>query len=201
MAESVVPGRKWPAPDRLRSLMERVSTGDRDAFDELYFSTSPLVFGIVLRILRSHAHAEEVSQEVYLEVWRTAVRFDADRGTTSAWLNVIAHRRAVDCVRSAERATRREERFGTTQGDVQDADTSDLVVAREEAAWLRRALSELPDGQRRALLLAYFDGRSYREVAEILDVPLGTVKTRIRDAMRRLRDRFELESWQDGREG
>lgn len=181
-----------PATDTLTVLMGRVQQGDEQAFADLYNATSRMVFGIVLRVLRNHAQAEEVSQEVYLEVWRTAIRYDVARGTTTGWLNVIAHRRAVDCVRSVERAARRD-RWHQNLSDWDQPDPMDVVVSRQEAADVRRALDNLPSGQRDAVLLAYFDGRSHREVAEILGVPLGTAKTRIRGAMRRLRLAFELE--------
>ncbi len=185
-------GRRPPAADTLTAMMSRVQQGDEQAFADLYNATSRLVFGIVLRVLRNHAQAEEVAQEVYLEVWRTAVRYDVARGTTTAWLNVIAHRRAVDCVRSGERAARRDRGYQDLS-DWDEPDPVDVVVSRQEASDVRRALDNLPPRQRDALLLAYFDGRSHREVAEILGVPLGTAKTRIRDAMRRLRSAFDLE--------
>lgn len=177
--------------DALAALVRRVRDGDEQAFGELYQATSPVVFGIVLRVLRNRAKAEEVAQEVYLEVWRTAARYDQDRGTTTAWLNVIAHRRAVDCVRSGERASRRDRSFHDVMRWSQEPDPLDVVVARHDACEVRRAVDGLPDVQRHALLLVYFDGRSHREVADILEVPLGTAKSRIRQAMRRLRATFE----------
>lgn len=176
------------------ALLRRVSERDEQAFADLYNATSRVVFGIVLRVLRNRAQAEEVAQEVYLEVWRTAVRFDVARGTASAWLNMIAHRRAVDWVRSQERRTVRDRRYTDADGGTDLPDASVAVVALDEAARVRRALGELSETQRRALVLAYFDGHSQREVAEILGVPLGTVKTRTRDALRRLRGIFEAET-------
>lgn len=171
--------------------MVRVSEGDAAAFAQFYDATSRTVFGIVLRVLRDRAQAEEVSQEVYLEAWRMATRYDAALGSPGAWLNTIAHRRAVDRVRSVERSTARELRdAGTTLGgDVQDV--SEIVVDRDEGRRVRDALAELPEAQRTALALAYYEGRTQREVAEMLGVPLGTVKTRMRDALRKLRVRLE----------
>lgn len=185
--------RPSPAAEALRLTMVRVQEGDEDAFVDFYNATSRVVFGIALRVLRNHAQAEEVAQEVYLEVWRTSMRYDVTRGTATAWLNVIAHRRAVDCVRSGARATRRDLKYHDVPREEGQPDPADIVVSRHEAYDVHRALDGLPSSQREALELAYFDGRSHREVAEILGVPLGTAKSRIRDAVRRLRVSFESE--------
>lgn len=171
----------------LTPLMAAVSRGDQQAFTQLYDATSRNVFGIVLHVLRDHAQAEEVTQEVYVDAWRQAKRFDAQRGSVSAWLNTIAHRRAVDRVRSAERSTQRELRHFETEITDMVPDPSDQAVANDEGQRVRAALALLSEGQRTAVQLAYFEGKSQREVAEFLEVPLGTVKTRIRDAMQRLR--------------
>lgn len=167
--------------------MAKVAEGDSDAFAELYNATSRTVFGIVVRVLRDHAQAEEVAQEVFLEAWRTAKRYDAKQGSPTAWLNTIAHRRAVDRVRAAERSAFRDQRHADEQTATASPDVAEEVVSRDVGARVRRALAALPEGQRTALALAYFDGRTQREVSEILDVPLGTVKTRMRDAMKKLR--------------
>ncbi len=174
----------------LAPLMAAVSDGDQQAFARLYDATSRNVFGIVLRVLRDHAQAEEITQEVYVEAWRLAKRFDSTQGSVSAWLNTMAHRRAVDRVRSAERRTQREHRHFELQADVVAADPSDQVVANDEGRRVRNALAQLSEGQRTAVELAYFQGKTQREVAEHLQVPLGTVKTRIRDAMQRLRQQL-----------
>jgi RNA polymerase sigma-70 factor (ECF subfamily) len=167
--------------------MARVASGDQAAFAEFYDATSRAVFGIALRVLRDRAQAEEVAQEVFLEAWRTATRYDASQGTPSAWINTIAHRRAVDRVRAAERSAYRDQRHADEQTAVPIPDVSEEVVSRDVGERVRRALTRLPDGQRIALALAYYDGRTQREVAEMLNLPLGTVKTRIRDAMKKLR--------------
>jgi RNA polymerase sigma-70 factor (ECF subfamily) len=167
--------------------MARASAGDEQAFAQLYDATSRNVFGIVLHVLRDHAQAEEVTQEVYVEAWRLAKRFDSEQGSVSAWLNTMAHRRAVDRVRSAERRTQREHRHFEFQADDVAADPAEQVVANDEGRRVRHALAQLSEGQRTAVELAYFQGKTQREVAEYLQVPLGTVKTRIRDAMQRLR--------------
>jgi RNA polymerase sigma-70 factor (ECF subfamily) len=171
--------------------MARVAAGDHGAFAEFYDATSRTVFGIVLRVLRDRAQAEEVSQEVFLEAWRTSTRYDQNQGTPAAWINTIAHRRAVDRVRSVERSTQRDQRHAEREVESAAPDVSDLVVAREEGGRVRRALAALPEAQRTALTLAYYDGCTQREVAELLDVPLGTVKTRMRDAMKKLRTHLE----------
>ncbi len=168
-------------------LMAQVTRGDQEAFAQLYDATSRNVFGIVLQVLRDHAQAEEVTQEVYVEAWRLATRFDSTKGSVTAWLNTMAHRRAVDRVRSAERRTQREHRHFEFQAGDRSPDPSDLVVTTDEGRRVRDALAQLSEGQRTAVELAYFQGKTQREVAELLQVPLGTVKTRIRDAMQRLR--------------
>jgi RNA polymerase sigma-70 factor (ECF subfamily) len=175
------------AGHELAELMGRIATGDQAAFADFYDATSRTVYGIVLRVLRDRAQAEEVAQEVYVEAWTSAPRFDAELGSPTGWLNTIAHRKAVDRVRSSERNLAREQRHFNAETQRVTADTSDIVVAQDESQRVREALDQLPEAQRTAVRMAYFEGRTYREVAEFLDLPLGTVKTRIRDAMKRLR--------------
>ena len=172
---------------QLIALMGRVATGDQQAFAAFYDATSRSVFGIVLSVLADRAQAEEVTQEVYVEAWRSAQRFDARQGSPSAWLNTIAHRKAVDRVRASERSRQRDQRHFEADTSVPAPDTSDIVVAHDEGRRVREALNQLPEAQRAAVQLAYFEGRTHREVAEFLEIPLGTAKTRIRDAMQRLR--------------
>jgi RNA polymerase sigma-70 factor, ECF subfamily len=182
------------AAEDLVRIMKAVAAGDQKAFTELYDATSPSVFGIVLSVLRDYAQAQEVTQEVYVDAWRTARRFDPILGTPFAWLNTIAHRRAVDRVRSVERASRREHRDAQSSIVYDVLDTADVVVAADEGRRVRDALSVLSDVQCTAVQLAYYEGRSYREVAEYLELPLGTVKTRIRDGLKRLRTQLEASS-------
>lgn len=177
-----------PAPvEELVTALRRVADGDSTAFATFYDATSRSVFGIVLSVVRDSAQAEEVTQEVYIEAWRAAPRFDPALGSPSAWLNTIAHRKAVDRVRSAERSTVRERRDADFQAARLGPDIADIVVEADEARRVRAALGRLSEPQRTALQLAYFEGRSYREVAEVLQEPLGTVKTRIRAALNRLK--------------
>jgi RNA polymerase sigma-70 factor, ECF subfamily len=172
----------------LVELMLKVAGGDQTAFAQFYDSTARTVYGIVLRVVRDRAQAEEVAQEVYVEAWTSAPRFDPELGSPTGWLNTIAHRKAVDRVRSSERNFAREQRHFDAEMQRVSVDTSDIVVAQDQSQRVRAALEQLPEAQRTAVRMAYFEGRSYREVAEFLGLPLGTVKTRIRDAMKRLRN-------------
>jgi len=171
----------------LSALMKQVCEGDQQAFAQVYDLTVRSVFGIVLHVLRDHAQAEEVTQEVYVEAWQQAARFDAGQGAVSTWLNTIAHRRAVDRVRSSERRTQREQRHAEQIPRQPVPNPSDIAIANDEALRVRAAMELLSESQRTAVQMAYFEGKTQREVAELLQVPLGTVKTRIRDAMQRLR--------------
>jgi RNA polymerase sigma-70 factor (ECF subfamily) len=171
----------------LAELMRRVSLGDHDAFARLYDGTSRSVYGIALRVLTDPAQAEEVAQEVYVDAWRMATRFDPAQGSVLAWLNTIAHRKAVDRVRSVERSRQREQRHAEASTDPPAPDVSEMVIAQDEGRRVREALQTLTPMQRAVLELAYYEGRTHREIAEFLEIPLGTAKTRIRDAMQRLR--------------
>jgi RNA polymerase sigma-70 factor (ECF subfamily) len=183
-ASSVVP----VGTASLEHLLAMVARGDHEAFEAVYDRSAPQVYGLVRRVLRDPAQAEEVAQEVFLEVWRSAASFDASRGGAMTWLLTIAHRRAVDRVRSAQAATDRDVRFGRQQVE-RDVDVvSEAVEQRLETAAVREALGSLTALQRQALTLAYYGGYTHTEVAELLGVPLGTVKTRIRDGLIRLRD-------------
>jgi RNA polymerase sigma-70 factor, ECF subfamily len=184
---TVVPMRSSTSPLELAELLRRVADGDQSAFASFYDATSRTVYGIVLRVVRDRAQAEEVAQEVYVEAWTRAPRFDPSLGSPTGWLNTIAHRKAVDRVRSSQRNLAREQRHFDTEVQQASVDTSDIVVAQDESSRVHKALEQLPEAQRTAVRLAYFEGRSYSEVAEFLELPLGTVKTRIRDAMKRLR--------------
>jgi RNA polymerase sigma-70 factor (ECF subfamily) len=145
-------------------------------------------------VVRDPAQAEEVAQEAYLEIWRQSARFDAARGSALAWMLTIVHRRAVDRVRSAESAQERDQRYAAV-GDGPEYDVVDEeVTTRMESARVRRALDSLTEVQREAVTLAYYGGYTHREVADLLDVPLGTVKTRMRDGLIRLRDALGVEA-------
>ena len=170
---------------RLVDLMSKVALGQPTAFAELYELTHRRVYGTALRVLRSSDHAEEVAQEVYAEVWTQAGKYASDKGSVFGWMNMMTHRRAVDRVRSVTAEVARDERYAATQ-DVEVDHVYDDVAAKFEAARVRGALTDLTDKQREALQLAYYEGMTQTQIAEALGVPLGTVKTRIRDALKRL---------------
>ncbi len=169
-------------------LMDRVAQGDQSAFGSLYDALAPHVHGLVLRVLRDPAQSEEVTQEVFLEVWQQAKRFDADRGRARAWITVMAHRRAVDRVRAAQASQERDLREGIKEYRESYDDVEHRVQVALESERVHKAMESLTEVQRQAIKLAYYGGYSYGEVAQALDLPLGTVKTRIRDGMIRLRD-------------
>jgi RNA polymerase sigma-70 factor, ECF subfamily len=188
---SAVPGsggRESDVSASLEALLGYVARGDQDAFSELYNRVSSQVFGVVRRVLRDPAQSEEVTQEVLVEVWRSASRFDPERGSATTWMLTIAHRRAVDRVRASQAALDRDERTGRSAHRPAFDEVVEQVETRLEHEQVRQALSVLTDLQREAVTLAYYGGYSYREVSELLDVPLGTVKTRLRDGLIRLRD-------------
>ncbi|SCG53033.1 ECF RNA polymerase sigma factor SigK [Micromonospora coxensis] len=184
-----VPDPRAEADDLLRA----VARGDEAAFERLYALVSPRVHGLVRRVLRDPAQAEEVTQEVLVEVWRTAARFDPARGSATAWVFTIAHRRAVDRVRSEQAGAERVRRVAAGSGETPYDEVAEEAAARLERQQVRRCLTELTQVQREAITLAYYGGHSYREVAGLLDTALPTVKTRMRDGLIRLRDCLGVE--------
>jgi len=177
-----------PRPDRadLAALLARVAVGDRAAFEAVYDRVAAPVFGTVRGVVRDPGLTEEVTQEVFVEVWRAASRFDAGKGSPMAWVAMIAHRRAVDRVRSEQRSADRDRRAASSVIAYDDvAETVEDNLDRER---VRRCLRALTDLQREAVTLAYYGGYTYREVASLLKVPAGTVSTRMRDGLIRLRD-------------
>ncbi|WP_182524990.1 ECF RNA polymerase sigma factor SigK [Nocardioides dongkuii] len=177
-----------PAGPDLAELLKLAGRGDQQAFARLYDATSARVFGLAVRVVRDPAQAEEVVQEAFLEIWRTAARYDPDKGSPFAWLLTIVHRRAVDRVRSAEASTRRDTTYHHQSQPVPHDATAEAAQASLEARRVRTALVSLTPVQREALELAYFGGYTHTEVAGLLDLPVGTAKTRIRDGLIRLRD-------------
>ena len=188
-----VTGRQRQAA-RLADLLDRSARGQEAAFAELYDLTSSRIYGVVVKVLRSPDLAAEVTQEVYVEIWRQASRFSAERGSVLAWMVTIAHRRAVDRVRSAVSDTRRDTDWGRLDAETPHDQVWDTLEHRLDTDRVRKGLESLTPVQREAVSLAYFGGYTHREVAGLLKLPLGTVKTRIRDGLIGLRDALGVEA-------
>lgn len=179
-----------PRPERaeIDNLLRAVARGDDAAFGRLYALLSPRVFGLARRVLRDPAQAEEMAQEVLVEVWRTATRFDPARGSGLAWVLTIAHRRTVDRVRSEQSSADRLQKVAAASAQIPYDEVADQVGSRLERQQVRRCLDGLTELQREAITMAYYGGHTYREVSTLLEIALPTVKTRMRDGLIRLRD-------------
>ena len=178
-------------PD-LAGLLALVARGDHRAFELVYRELAGPVYGVVRQVLRDPAQSEEIAQEVLLEIWRTASRFDPAKGSPAAWALTIAHRRAVDRVRSENSSARREEKAAANLAGEYD-DVAEVVAATLDRQRVRRCLDGLTELQRESIKLAYYGGYSYPQVAQLLGVALGTVKTRIRDGLIKMRDCLEVD--------
>ena len=168
------------------SLVARIAVGDDRALQMVYERYSPLVYGLARRVTASTAHAEEITQEVFVYLWQNPERFDAERGTLRAFLGALTHRRSVDEVRRNTRRTAREDRVGTDASTFEMFEVGEGIERSQTAERVRAAVSSLPDQQREAVLLAYFGGLTFRQVAERLGIPEGTAKSRLRLGLSKL---------------
>ncbi len=175
-------------------LLGLVAQGDRQAFAELYDRTASRVFGLVKRLLRDHSQSEEVTQEIFLEIWQTATRYDPGKGGAMSWMLTMTHRRAVDRVRASQSSRDRDTRIGIRDFAPEFDSVAENVEIQIESERVKEAMKRLTELQRQAVSLAYFGGYSHNEVSQMLKVPIGTVKTRLRDGMIRLRDELGVVS-------
>jgi RNA polymerase sigma-70 factor (ECF subfamily) len=176
------------------ALLLRVAQGDRAAFSELYDQTAPRVLGLIRRVLIDHAQSEEVAQEVFLEIWQSAGRYEPNKGGATTWILTMAHRRAIDRIRASQSGRNRDLKIGIRDYDPGVDDVADSVEIRIENERVKKAMQQLTELQRQAITLAFYEGYTHSEVAGILHVPIGTVKTRLRDGMIRLRDAMGVTS-------
>jgi RNA polymerase sigma-70 factor (ECF subfamily) len=180
-----------PAVDH---LLERTATGDQVAFAELYDRLAPRVLGLIRRLVVDQSQSEEVAQEVFLEVWQSATRFDPNKGRAIGWIMTIAHRRAVDRIRASQASRDRDVRIGIRDLPREFDQVAETAEVSIEHRRVEGALARLSDSQREAVGLAYYGGLTQAEIADRLGIPLGTVKTRLRDGMIRLRDELGVTS-------
>ncbi len=173
----------------LTALVQQVAEGDQSALATLYDTTNRLLYGLILRVLNDASSAEEVLLDVYTQVWRQAASYDTSRGAPLAWLTTIARSRAIDRLRSGWQDQRRKEPLESLGDAVADtASPEEMTVASERQRFVRAALNALSPEQREVIELAYYSGLSHSEIAAKLNQPLGTVKTRTRLGMIKLRE-------------
>lgn len=173
------------SPASLEQLVLAVAAGDKAAYSQLYDEIADTVYGLAKKVVVDPSRAQEIAQEVLFEVWQKADRFDPSRGSAITWIAVMTRRRAIDVVRSNESARNREQRVTKDPGSQPDP-VGEGIIDREEQRRVRAAMDSLTDLQREALELAFFQDLTHSQVAEALGAPLGTVKTRIRDGLKRL---------------
>ncbi|TXN32661.1 sigma-70 family RNA polymerase sigma factor [Lacisediminihabitans profunda] len=181
-------------PVSKESLLARIAGGDQDAFSALYDEISPRVFGLIRRLLVDYSQSEEVAQEVFLEIWQSASRYEPSKGGAATWILTMAHRRAVDRIRASQSSRDRDVKIGVRDYVAEYDNVSETVEVSIEHERVKEAMTQLTELQRQAVTLAYYGGYSHSEVAKLLSVPIGTVKTRLRDGMIRLRDELGVAS-------
>jgi RNA polymerase sigma-70 factor (ECF subfamily) len=182
----------WPSTLGLDALIGAVARGENGAFERVFQELSAPAYGIALAVLADRAQAEEVAQDVLAEIWQTAGRYDPAKGSALGWALMIARRRAIDRLRSITAGSRRERSDNAATGGWDQVD--EAVQEIHDREQLRRGLADLPGLQREAVMLAFFDGHTYAEVAVILGIPAGTAKTRIRSALASLRQHMRSDS-------
>lgn len=175
-------------------LLQRIALGDQHAFAEFYSILAPKVFGRIVSVVRDRAQAEEVMQDVFLEIWQQAKRFSPERGTATGWVLARAHARAVDRVRSAQASRDRDLRIGAREFGPNSDPVAEFVELRADAARVRASLAMLTPLQWEAISLANLEGYSHSEIAKMLEVPIGTVKSRIHGAFASLRQGLAVAS-------
>ncbi len=194
MAERVSgPGGRDVRPSQWeRTTRDRLIAGEETALNEIYDQFASFVYGLALRVIGDARAAEDVAQDVFVSVWERPDAFDPDRGSLRTWLGTLAHRRAVDHVRREEARRRRSVKEASRSPTAPDVE--EMAMALVTAERVRAALATLPDDQRRAIQLAYFGGKTYRQVAEVLGIPEGTAKSRLRLGLRRIADALDEEN-------
>ncbi|QUR66202.1 sigma-70 family RNA polymerase sigma factor [Mycobacterium spongiae] len=176
----------------LDALLLRIASGDTDAFAAFYDHTKARVYGLVIRVLRDTGYSEETTQEIYLEVWRTASVYDPGKGSALAWLLTMSHRRAVDRVRAEQAGGQRESRYAVANIDPASDVVADSAIAGDERRRVTECLDALTDAQRQCIEMAYYGGLTYADVSQRLAANLSTVKSRMRDALRGLRNCLDV---------
>lgn len=172
-------------------LLQDVGTGDAAAFSDLYNRMSPRILGLVIRVLRDRAQSEEVTQDVFIEIWQQAARFDPARGSAVGWMLRTAHSRAVDRVRASQASIARDWHRGIRELNQTQDETDEVVSLRLQSVKIAEAMKSLPELQRQAIDLTHLQGLTQTAAAELLSVPIGTVKTRVRTGLARLRKQLE----------
>jgi len=185
--------RQNPESIALQKTLQRMADGDHPALAACYDLMGSVVFSLAVRMLRDRAAAEDVSQDIFVQIWRQAANYDASRGSPEAWIMMIARTRILDRLRSRKAGVVLKP-VGENLPDAPDAEDwpDDLAISREDAANVRHALAELPSEQKQAIELAFFEGLTHMEISEQLAVPLGTIKTRIRLGLMKIRDQLRL---------